>query len=195
MSETAGKPNGGVVQKVVSPIEFLPYATGEDDSPDQPLGLITENQPKEYIETRELYRVFSPHKKDFTAEATIARISQTAADCLPHLVEAISEPDELQRENHAALAFAEIFRLARFVGRYSSFDDALALILSALAAHRSAPYSPRELVVFRGILEKLRRNPVPTEADLSSLHNTLIDAGFDLNAPFAGLDLWAKDEG
>jgi len=150
MPDTAGKPNGEAVQILPSSIEMPIYSTGEREFPSSPHALTPEVQAKQHIDPPELYRVFSQQKQDFTADASIARISQSVAECLPHLVKAISELDELQRENHTALAFAEVFRLARFTGMYTSFDDALVLMLGALAAHRSAPCSRGELVVLQG---------------------------------------------
>lgn len=156
MSDTAGKPNGGADQSLLNTVYERAYVTGQRDAPSRGNVVVSKPHLAEHIDPQDLYRVFSPKEKGFVVEAPIARISQSVAECLPHILKAINEPDELQRENHVSLGLGKIFGLARFVGVSTNFDDALALLLGALAAHRLAPYTRGELVALQRTLEKLR---------------------------------------
>lgn len=195
MSDTAGKPNGEAAESMLNLVPESSYITGQREAPSARHVFVSKPLLTEHIDPQDLYRVFSPEEKGFVVDAPIARISQSVAECLPHIVQAINEADELQRENHVSLALPNVFALARFAGVSTNFDDALALLLGALAAHRSAPYSRDELLALQRTLEKLRRNPTPTDEDVSLLYSSLEDAGFDLNAPLEGLDLSPVNEG
>ena len=102
MSDTAGKPNGGASESVLSLVHEGSYITGQREAISPRTVFVSKPQLTEPIDPQDLYRVFSPEEKGFVVEAPIGRISQSVGECLPHLVKAINEADELQRENHVS---------------------------------------------------------------------------------------------
>jgi hypothetical protein len=149
--------------------------------------------PDEKIEPTQLYEYYSRETGKFEVDAPIAIISKTLADCLARVRRAAEETDEVQRENHVSLAWSNILELVSFLGSWPSFDEALTLIFTAMESHRSNPYTSRELVTLQKVLELLRRNPVPTDDDISVIYESLDSGQFDLNAPVIGLNLVEED--
>ena len=100
MSDTAGKPNGEAAESMLNLVPESSYITGQREAPSARHVFVSKPLLTEHIDPQDLYRVFSPEEKGFVVDAPIARISQSVAECLPHIVQAINEADELQRENH-----------------------------------------------------------------------------------------------
>lgn len=149
----------------------------------------SETQTPEYIEPQKLYEYFSSDTGQFVVDAPLGIISKSLAASLQRLRQAVQESDELEKENHVALAWSNLFGLARYLGMWAPFDEALALLFSAFESHRSAPYDTKDLVALQKVLEMLRRNPLPTDAEISLVYDCLDAVNFDLNAAFSAVDL------
>jgi hypothetical protein len=146
------------------------------------------------IEPWELYKYYSRAKGDFQADARIAEISSKITNALTSLRNAAREDDELQRENHVAIAVGKLYALSAVMGEYEHFDEALSAILTAIDAHKTSVYSRTELIALQKTLEVLRRSPNPHDEDLSLIHETLLAARFDLNSPLKGLQILEDEE-
>jgi hypothetical protein len=144
------------------------------------------------LEPEALYKVYSAEMQEFVVDAPVALISQMIGKSVIRLKDALKEEDELQRENHISVGVELFWGVCRFIGTSEGLDDVLSVILAALGAHRSVPYSRAELVAVIGVLEKVRRNPIPSQAELSLICDSLEQAGFDINAPLAQADLQSE---
>lgn len=144
---------------------------------------------EESIEPTRLYEYFSEKSGQFEIDAPLALISQTLAESLKHLKEAVLEQDQLERENHVSLAWSTLFRLAGYFGTWPAFDEALSLLFTAYESHRESPYSTSDFVALQKVLEMLRRNPLSTDDEITLIYDSLQSADFDLNAPLHGVDL------
>lgn len=149
---------------------------------------------EEKIEPADLYKFYSPVKGSFEIDAPIGKISLKLADVLATLRTAARETDELQRENHLAVATGRIYRLSALLGVFSGFDDALTVLLTAVHAHRTTVYSRADIVALERVLETIRRNPNSTDDEIIEISETLMTAGFDVNAPLADVEILV-DEG
>jgi len=195
MSATAPKPNGRST--------FIGhYEPAVFELPSFPVTQVPEPQPGSYtppssgaISVERLYGYHSATAAKVVVEAPAALISQIVGESLVHLGRAIREQEELARENHVAVALEILSGIAKFVGTHPNFDDLLSTLLVAIAAHRTTPYSRTELTSLANILEQVRTNPTPTFEKLSELYDSLEAAGFDLNAPLAGVELTPNEGG
>jgi hypothetical protein len=141
------------------------------------------------IDPTKLYQFYSPETGKFEVDVPVAVISQIFALSLQHLRSAAGEANELQRENHVSLAWSQLIKLARFVGTWPAFDEAVAMLFTAFETHRATPYKLPEIIVLQKVVEILRRNPLPTDNEINLIFESLDNAAFDLNAPFAGINL------
>jgi hypothetical protein len=161
--------------------KIISIATGHETRPD-----IGTKQP---IEPTKLYEYFSRETGRFEVDVPVALISDAFATSLQHLRSAAGEANELERENHVSLAWSNIIGLARFVGTWPAFDEAISMLFTAFETHRATPYKLSELVALQKVLEMLRRNPLPTDDEINLIFESLENASFDLNAPLAGINL------
>lgn len=150
--------------------------------------------PGETIAPEKLYQYFSQETGRFEVDAPIGVISKTLGEVLERLRQAGQESGELQRENHIALAWSVLYALVPFLGNWPSFDDAMSVLFAAIQSHRSSPYQVSELIPLRKVLEMLRRNPAPTDQEITLICEVLETADFDLNAPMRGIDLREEAE-
>lgn len=148
-----------------------------------------QKQSQESIDPQVLYEFYSPESKAFQVDVPIALISRALGDSLERLRLALTEVDQLEKENYISVAWSGLKKLARYVGTWSTFDDALSLLFTSFETHKTQPYNVKELVALQKVLEMLRRKPIPSEDDIDTIFEVLQDTGFDLDAPFAGVDL------
>lgn len=144
---------------------------------------------EESIDPAKLYEYFSPDKNEFVVDVPLGLIAKELAAIVHRFRQAIQESDELERENHVALAWSNLFGLAHFLGTWPTFDEALAILFAAFESHRTSPYNAKELVTLQKVLEILRRTPAPTDDQLSVIYDSLEDSDFDLNLALGAVDL------
>jgi hypothetical protein len=193
MSQTTGGPVNGKANESDTTGARLPPTPHPRRSPVSRVEDPTPT-PGETIDPWDLYKYYSPAQGQFRADAPIAEASRRVGDVLGNLRAAGKEENELERENHVAIAVGKLYGLAALTGEYPGFDDALSAVLTGVDAHRVAVYSRREIVALERVLESLRRSPNPSGEELSSIYDTLTAAGFDLNAPLGGADIAALDD-
>ncbi|HSZ77197.1 MAG TPA: hypothetical protein VK775_07340 [Chthoniobacterales bacterium] len=170
---------GGELEPRRAPI--IDIATGLETGP----GVLSQDR----IEARRLYEFFSVETGKFEVDVPVAIISETLATSLQRVRSALAEANELEKENHISLAWSNVLGLARFIGVWPAFDEAVSLLFTAFEVHRAAPYNPPELIALQKVLEMLRRNPLPTDTEINVIYESLEAAHFDLNAPLAGVNL------
>jgi hypothetical protein len=141
------------------------------------------------IDPRRLYEFYSIETEKFETDVPVALISETFSTSLQRLRSAIAESNELEKQNHVSLAWSNVLGLARFIGVWAAFDDAVSLLFTAFETHRAAPYKLPELIALQKIMEMLRRNPLPTDDEINVIYDSLESANFDMNAPLAGVNL------
>ncbi|MGA3177478.1 MAG: hypothetical protein ABSE19_09030 [Candidatus Acidiferrum sp.] len=152
----------------------------------QPSHQTLQQQP---LEPAKLYEFFSRETGSFEVDVPIAIASRAFGESLERMRAAMDEPDQLERENHISLAWSKALGLARFVGTWPAFDEALSILFTVFEGHRTIPYRTSELIGLQKVLEILRRNPLPGDEGIGLIFDSLVEAGFDLNAPLAGLTL------
>lgn len=187
--------SSGANGKYVAPVH--PESTGGELQPRRQAKIIDITTASEIpalrseqaIEIEKLYEFFSHETGKFEVDVPVALISQTLGASLQRLRNAAAETNQLERENHVSLAWSNLLGLARFVGTWPAFDDAASLLFTAFETHRATPYVVTELVALQKALEMLRRNPLPTEEEISVIFDSLEGAAFDLNKPLAEIDL------
>lgn len=190
MAETTSGPVNGKAHETHStgtdlPVAFMRVISGSPIKISEHLVPTTE----ERIEVFDLYKYYSPQKGDFQSDAPLAEMASRLGDALAALTDALKEEDELQRENHIAVAVGKLYAMAPLVGVYEHFDEAISAVLTGVDAHKTSVYTRVEMVALRKVLEVLRRSPNPGDEDLTLISETLAAAGFDLNSPLAGIDL------
>lgn len=195
MPETTSGPINGKVHDPYSTGAGLPaaLATAVGGSP---IKVIEQSAPttEQKIDVMDLYKFYSPQKGAFQTEAPLAEMASGLGDALAELRAAVGEEDELQRENHIAVMLGQLYATAALVGIYDHFDEAISAVLTAVEAHKTSVYTRAEIVALQKVLETLRRSPNPGDEDLALIFETFTAAGFDLNAPLSGIDLWADEE-
>ena len=146
------------------------------------------------IEPRALYEFYSHESRSFEVDVPIAVISRILEESIARLRLAASEQDQLEVENHVSVAWSRVKSLARYIGTWPAFDDAISLVFVSFETHRAVPYNTRELVSLQKVLEMMRRNPLPTDDETGIIFDALENAGFNLDAPLAEVDLNREDE-
>ena len=199
MSETSSGPtNGKFIRNTSNDITELLRMDFADMRHRPALSTVGESLPpeaSEQIDPVNMYRYYSPALGKFEADAPVALVSGALAEVLARLREALQETGELERENHMAVAVSTFCGISRYVGISNALDDAFATILTAIEAHRTIPYSRKEIIVLENVFERLRRSPIPNQDQLDAICEALEEGGFDLNAPVAGVDLYEEDGG
>ncbi|SRR6266404_9265826 len=149
---------------------------------------------EESIEPAKLYEYFSPETGQFVVDAPLGLISKALGVSLQRLRDAVQEQDELEKENHIAMCWSNLFGLVQYLGNWPTFDEVLALLFAAFESHRSFQYDTADLVALQRVLEVVRRNPLPTESELLLIYDSLEAAKFDLNLALAHTDLTEATE-
>ena len=186
-------PNGKYVATTASPTAISLYGQSTVRPAVEIQTITHRSKTSERIDPARLYTYYSRETGQHEIDATIGLVSQRVGNALEHLRRAVAEPDELQRENHVSLALAAFFEVAVYVGFSPTFDEVFSLLSVSIAAHRSSPYSSRDLGTLLLALDIVRQTPSPSEENVDVIYELLIDAGFDVNAPFAELELRDED--
>jgi hypothetical protein len=120
----------------------------------------------------------------------LLKIRSTLRGCLEHLSKAqLYFSEEVVKETELDLYYGTVRRLSFLPFKSSSFEQALTLLLVTLEGHVSLPYSKNEIAALQAVTGMLADNPVMSEDVLEACIDTFEDAGFNLSAPFAGVDL------
>jgi hypothetical protein len=197
MAETRSRPANG---KYIESAQNVTAASGLPEgfrtiSPVAEVRIVGDPKPKtsEKLDVASLYAHYSRETSRYETDVPIALIALRIGQAIERLRSALTEVDELQRENYISLGLAIFFETAVYVGFSSAFDEAFSLLSVSIVAHRTSPYSPSEVSALLKALEIMRQSPSPSDNDLDTIYNLLETAGFDVNAPLAGIEL--GDEG
>lgn len=196
MSETSGAANGKFIQSSqnITPIS-LPESA--QHPPVVEIRLVGEQKSKksDKLDVVGLYTLYSQRSARHETDVPIALIALKLGEAVERLRNALAEEDELQRENYMSVGLALFFETAVYVGVSPAFDEVFTFLSISVAAHRSSPYSPSEVNALVKALEKMRQNPYPSSEDVGEIYDSLSSSGFDVNAPFADIELGDDAEG
>jgi hypothetical protein len=135
-----------------------------------------------------LYRVTVPVKEDIETPK-ILRVREIIQEAMDYLSNALNIDDEIERESLMNL-FAEIlFKLTEFLKINKNLKDAICLVQTAIDVQIKSVYERNKILALEKVLGLMKDNILMDVDILNECFDILESAGFDLNAPLAGVEL------
>ena len=173
--ETEGNGSG---KDVVFPWQNLDQLIGEPEK----IGVTQKISPEK------LYRVVAPVREDIETPK-ILRFREIIQEAMDYLSNALNIDEEIERESVMNLFTESIFKLSVFIKVNKNLKDAICLIQTAVEKQIKSVYERDKILSLTNALELMKDNVLMDEETLDKCFDILEDAGFDLNAPLAGVKL------
>jgi len=173
--ETEGNGSG---KDVVFPWQNLDQLIGEAEE----IGIPKKMSPET------LYRVVAPVREDIETPK-ILRVREIIQEAMNYLSNALNIDEEIERESVMNLFTESIFKLSVFIKVNKNLKDAICLIQTAVEKHIKSVYERDKILSLTNALALMKDNVLMDEETLDKCFDILEDAGFDLNAPLAGVKL------
>ena len=135
-----------------------------------------------------LYRVPAPVREDIETPK-ILRVREIIQEAMDYLSNALKIDEEIERESVMNLFAESIFKLSVFIKVNKNLKDAICLIQTAVEKQIKSVYEKDKILSLTNALALMKDNVLMDEETLDKCFDILEDAGFDLNAPLAGVKL------
>ncbi len=153
---------------------------------DQLIGEPEEIGVPQKISLEALYRV--PIREDIETPR-ILRVREIVQEAMDYLSNALNIDEEIERESVMNLFAESIFKLSFFIKVNKNLKDAICLIQTAVEKQIKNVYERDKILSLAKALALMKNNVLMDEETLDKCFDILEDAGFDLNAPLAGVKL------
>jgi hypothetical protein len=155
---------------------------------DQLIGESEEIGIHQKISPETLYRVVAPVSEDIESPK-ILRVREIIQEAMDYLSNALNIDEEIERESVMNLFTESIFKLSVFIKVNKNLKDAICLIQTAVEKQIKNVYERDKILSLVKALALMKNNVLMDEETLDKCFDILEDAGFDLNAPLAGVKL------
>jgi len=136
-----------------------------------------------------LYSVKLPEEEKDVETSKILKFRQIIQEAMDFLSNALKIDDEIEKESVMNLFTESVFKLTGFIRINKNLKDAICLVQTAVEGEIKSVYERDKILALKKVLVLMKDNIFMDEERLDKCFDILESAGFDLNAPLAGVEL------